>query len=191
MKTLENLYFTDRSEWRSWLEVNHSLKDGIWFIYYKAHAEMPSVSYEDSVEEALCFGWIDSIIKKIDNNKYARKFTVRNNNSIWSESNKKRVGKLITAGLMTDAGMIKVKAGKKSGKWNEVINIPTFKDLHPEFKIALDKNKTAKNNFYNLAQSYRRQYIGWISTAKKEDTRKKRISEAIELLEKNQKLGLR
>jgi len=191
MKIFEKIYFTSRPEWRRWLEKNHSNFDGIWFIYYKEPTGKSSVSYEDSVDEALCYGWIDSIIKKIDKDKYARKFTIRRENSKWSESNKRRVKKLIDSGLMTDAGMLKINAAKSNGKWDEVIKIPAFKELHPEFKIALSKNETAKNNYFNLAQSYRRQYIGWISSAKKTETRSKRITEALELLKNNQKLGLR
>jgi len=191
MKVLKELHFATRSDWRHWLDKNHANYDGIWFVYYKEHTGKSSVPYEDSVEEALCFGWIDSIIKKIDKDKYARKFTVRKEESDWSESNKRRVEKVINAGLMTEAGMLKINAAKSNGKWDQVITIPAFKDLHPDFKIAIEKHKQAKNNFYNLSQSYRRQYIAWISTAKKAETRKKRITEALKLLEKNQKLGLR
>lgn len=191
MNKLAESFFAIRSEWRSWLEKNHASSDGIWFVYYKGHTGQPSVSYEDSVDEALCFGWIDSIIRKIDDDKYARKFTARKTDSKWSETNKKRVNKLIKSGQMTDAGMIKINAAKKNGKWIEVIKIPAFEDLHPEFKIALEKNNAAKNNFFKLAKSYRRQYIAWICTAKRPETRNKRILEAIELLGKNKKLGLR
>ncbi len=173
------------------MENNHTNEDGIWFVYYKKHTGKLTVSYEDSVEEALCFGWIDSIIKKIDDDRHARKFTTRKDGSRWSDSNKKRIEKLIAAGLMTEAGMMKIKAAKENGRWKQIIRIPAFKDLPPELKSALDKNDQAKNNFFNLAQSYRRQYIGWISSAKKSGTRNKRITEAIDLLEKNIKLGLR
>jgi uncharacterized protein YdeI (YjbR/CyaY-like superfamily) len=191
MIALEELYFTTRSEWRHWLEKNHSIYDGIWFVYYKTHTGISSVSYDESVEEALCFGWIDSIIKRIDTDRYARKFSVRKEDSAWSESNKRRVDQLMTIGLMTEAGLSKIRAAKNSGKWNEKIIVPDFKELPPDFKTALNKNKQAKFNFNELAQSYRRQYIGWVSTAKKKETRQKRITEALELLEKNQKLGLR
>jgi uncharacterized protein YdeI (YjbR/CyaY-like superfamily) len=191
MKELNELYFTSRNEWRQWLKKNHSKYTGIWFIYYKDHTGKPSIPYEDSVEEALCFGWIDSIIKKIDDDRYARKFTIRKNDSKWSELNKRRVNKLIKSGLMTEAGMQKINAAKSSGNWEKVIRIPPFEDPPPEFQAALEKNDLARNNFFNLANSYRRQYIGWISTAKKEETRNKRLIEAIKLLEKNQKLGLR
>jgi len=191
MVALKELYFSSRLEWRNWLKINHTNKDGIWFVFFKKHTGKDRVPYEESVEEALCFGWIDSLIKKIDNDSYARKFTKRKDNSQWSESNKKRIEKLIAAGVMTELGMKKIAAARKNGRWSQVISIPDFKELPIDFKVILDQNDQAKNNFINLAQSYRRQYIGWIDSAKRAETRNKRIAVAIDLLEKNKKLGIR
>ena len=92
---MNQVYFKDRKEWREWLSKNHNIEAGIWLVYYKKETGRTSIEYDDSVEEALCFGWIDSIIKKIDEEKYVRKFTPRKPNSRWSESNKRRVEKMI------------------------------------------------------------------------------------------------
>ena len=115
----------------------------------------------------------------------------RKKTSTWSEPNKKRIAKLENTGLMTKAGIKMVEIAKETGKWDESVNAPNIPELHPEFEKALKSNPLAKNNFDNLAPSYRKHYIGWISAAKREETVKKRINEAIVLLKKNQKLGMK
>jgi uncharacterized protein YdeI (YjbR/CyaY-like superfamily) len=189
MKTLEA---NDRAAWRAWLAANHDKETEVWLVYYKKASGKTSIGYDESVEEALCFGWVDSIIKKIDEEKYARKFTPRKPSSQWSQSNINRVGKMIQAGLMTEHGMALVEAAKQSGNWDNPVRPPKLSfDLPPEFKKALDENKKAKEYFEGLAKTYKKQYIGWISTAKRAETKEKRIRESIKLLEKGQKLGLR
>jgi uncharacterized protein YdeI (YjbR/CyaY-like superfamily) len=184
------LYVVSREEWREWLEKNHREIREIWLIYYKKHTGKPSIQYNVSVEEALCFGWIDSIIKKIDTVKYARKFTPRTNTKKWSESNKLRIKNLIESGKMTQAGLEKIDE-------NILIEKPSPKKLKSElpFPVALEKilkkNKKAWNYFFGLAPSHRRLYILWITGAKKDETRLKRLNEAMKLLEKNEKLGLK
>lgn len=106
---METLYITNRAEWRRWLEKNYDKAKEIWLIYYKKHTNKPSISYDDAVEEGLCFGWIDSIVKRLDDARYAQKFTPRTNTSKWSEPNKQKVGKLIKQGRMTQIGMTKIK----------------------------------------------------------------------------------
>jgi len=127
-----------------------------------------------------------------DETKYARKFTPRKADSVWSESNKKRAAKMIKAGLMTEPGMRKVQAAKRSGRWDKPVQKPelTFA-MPPEFREALAKNKAAKENFDKLAPTYRKPFIGWIEIAKRPETREKRIKESIRLLEKGEKLGLK
>jgi uncharacterized protein YdeI (YjbR/CyaY-like superfamily) len=189
MKNL--LYVSNRKDWRKWLARNHLKEKEIWLVYYKKHTGKDRVPYDDAVEEALCFGWVDSIVNRMDEDRYAQKFTPRKDNSKWSELNKKRVAKLEQLGLMTAHGTRKVEIAKQNGKWDEVIERPVFDEIHPDFQIALDQNPDAKSNFANLAQTYKKHYIMWISTAKKIETRQKRITEAIALLSKNQKLGLK
>ncbi|MGA2768221.1 MAG: YdeI/OmpD-associated family protein [Candidatus Bathyarchaeia archaeon] len=190
----EELYVSVRDDWRSWLRENHDVKREVWLIYYKKHTGKPSIPYDDSVEEALCFGWVDSIVKKIDDAKYARKFTSRRSRSRWSEANKKRVEKMISEGKMTEAGLATIREAKHSGEWFKIpVSVHYRKKLEiPSYlKDALAANEKASNNFNKLAKSYKRNFVAWIDSAKKEETRRKRLAEAIKLLERNQKLGMK
>lgn len=194
MEMAEELYLSSRDAWRAWLKENHVTKKEVWLIYYKKHTGKASISYDDSVEEALCFGWIDSIIKRIDDEKCARKFTPRKSRSRWSESNKKRVEKMIREGKMTEAGLARIREAKDSREWfkspasalhGKRLVIPSY------LKDALAANEKALDSFGKLAESHRRNFVGWIDSAKKEETRKRRVAEAIGLLERNQKLGMK
>ncbi len=187
----DQLYVTLRNDWRNWLKKNHDKLNEIWLVYYKKESGKERIPYDDAVEEALCFGWIDSIVKRIDNDKYMQRFTPRKNNSKWSELNKQRAVKMINQGKMTKEGLAKIENAKNNGKWDEIITKPIFEEMPTEFKKALDKNKRAKQYFDSLAPTYKKHYSGWITTAKKSETREQRIKEAIGLLEKNQKLGLK
>lgn len=111
MKMNKTLYVTNRDDWRAWLNKNHKTEKEVWLIYYKNHTGKPTIPYDVAVEEALCFGWIDSIVKRIDDERYMQKFTPRKTNSNWSELNKKRVKKMIKEGRMTEAGMAKINTG--------------------------------------------------------------------------------
>jgi uncharacterized protein YdeI (YjbR/CyaY-like superfamily) len=188
---MKQLYVTNRDEWRDWLSRHHAAEAEVWLIFYKKGTCKPTVSYEAAVEEALCFGWIDSIIKRIDARKYARKFTPRKDNSKWSELNKKRADKMIKEGKMTVFGLAKIRTAKKTGLWDQDPRPQISLDIPQEFAKALAKNKKAKENFDKLAPSYRKHYIAWIAVAKRPETRKKRIDESIALLEKGKKLGLK
>ncbi len=178
-------------EWRKWLTKSHNKVDELWLIFYKKETGKPSIDYEDAVEEALCFGWIDSIIKKIDEERYVRKFTPRKDKSVWSESNKKRVKKVIKEGRMTEYGLSKIKAAKKSGKWYEDLKPDISFNMPTDFEKTLRKNKKAKDNFQKLSPSHRKDYIGWIVTAKREKTIQKRIEESIKMLKQGKKLRLK
>jgi len=182
----------NRAEWRAWLADHHDKEAEIWLVYYKKKTGIKSIDYESSVEEALCFGWVDSLIRKIDERKYARKFTPRKDDSKWSLSNKKRVMKLIDQGLMTEFGLEKVEAAKESGHWEEPGQRPELSyEMHPEFERALEENEQARETFEDLAPTYQKQYLGWIEVAKRPETREKRIKQSIRLLEKGEKLGLK
>jgi len=189
MKTVK---VKNRAEWRAWLADNHDKESEIWLVYYKKETGIASVDYEASVEEALCYGWVDSIIKKIDDTKYTRKFTPRKNDSKWSPSNKKRVKKLLKEGLMTDYGLQKIEAAKGSGMWDASDQRPelTF-EMPAEFARVLKKNKKAQEAFNNLAPSHQKQYLEWIEVAKRPETKQKRIAQSIRLLSEGKKLGLR
>ena len=185
------LHFKNRKEWRSWLARNHSAENGIWMIFYKKATGKPTIDYEEAVEEALCFGWIDSTVKSVDEEKYLRKFTPRNDKSVWSALNKKRIGKVIREGRMTEAGLAKIRTAKENGQWDKPDRPIPALTISSEFAEALKKNLRAKENFEKLAPSYRKQYNGWINVAKRPETRQKRIRESISLLEKGEKLGLK
>ena len=184
-------YFSNRKEWRKWLKENHSSVKEVWLIYYKKHTGKPRIPYEDAVEEALCFGWIDSTVKRIDDEKYCQKFTPRKDKSNWSELNKKRVEKLIKQKIMTKAGMDKINTGKKNGEWNKKIEVVKEFNMPSVLSQILSANKKANEFFNELSPSHKKQYIGWIASAKKNETREKRAKEVLKLLKTNQKLGMK
>ena len=185
---------TDRNTWRTWLATNHASEREVWVVFHKKHTGVSCMSYEDSVEEALCFGWIDSVIKRLDENTFARKFTPRIDTTNWSELNKQRVAKCIQEGRMTEIGLAKVsypdpgiyKGGKRAaGLLPKKASLPVF------MAKALQAHDKAWKSFSAMPPSHQRNYILWISTAKREETRVKRLDEAIQLLLKNEKLGLK
>ncbi len=188
---MKRVYVTNRDEWRDWLSRHHATEAEVWLIFYKKETSKPTIPYEAAVEEALCFGWIDSIIKKIDATRYARKFTPRKDKSMWSELNRRRAEKMIKEGRMTDFGLAKIQTARKTGLWDKDPRPQISLDIPPEFAKALARSKKAKENFDKLAASYRKHYIGWIAVAKRAETRKRRIEESVALLEKGKKLGLK
>jgi uncharacterized protein YdeI (YjbR/CyaY-like superfamily) len=187
----KRLYVIDRREWRSWLEKNHADVEEIWLSYFKKHTGKPGIPYNDAVEEALCFGWIDSIIKKIDEEIYLRKFTPRKANSKWSELNKKRAAKMIEQGRMTEFGLCKIETAKKTGLWDKPDRPRLSFEMSDEFEQALTNNPKARAFFKQLAPTYKTHFIGWISTAKRQETKNRRVKETITLLEQGKKLGLK
>jgi uncharacterized protein YdeI (YjbR/CyaY-like superfamily) len=188
---MEHLYVKTRKEWRDWLNRHHDKSDGIWLVLYKKHAGKPTLEYDEAVEEALCFGWIDSIIKNVDDEKYLRKLTLRKPDSRWSELNKKRVGKLLKHGLMTAAGNKRVLEAKASGLWNKADRLQISMEMPKKLERALAKNIKAKRFFDQLAPSYQKQFIGWIAVAKRQETKERRIRESVVLLEQGEKLGMK
>jgi len=179
----EKLYFKNRNEWRKWLKENHDKKKEIWLIYYKKHTNTPSIPYNDAVEEALCFGWIDGQIRRIDDEKHMQRWTPRRYYSVWADSNIARVKKMIKEGKMTEYGLDKFKHHEKT-RVPKVIAFP--KDLKKEFL----KNKKAYDNFKKFPPSHKKHYLGWIIISKSEETRKKRIAHLIIRAEQNKRLGM-
>ena len=189
MKTVE---VRDRAAWRAWLAKNHDKEDEVWLVCYKKHTGKKSLEYDATVEEALCYGWIDSIIKKLGDERYARKLTPRKENSRWSPSNRKRVERMIKEGLVTEHGQKKVDAARQSGNWDSPAQPPklTF-EMAADLATALTKDKKAAKTFRDLAPTYQKQYLGWIEVAKRPETRDRRIKESIRLLAQGKKLGLK
>ncbi len=175
-----------RSDWRKWLEKNHSTSPGVWLIYYKKESGKRKFNYADAVEEALCFGWIDSTLRPLDNERFMQRFTPRKSKSGWSGLNKKRIEKMIGEGLMTKAGLEKIEAAKKDGSWESLDHIAAIQ-LPQDFEKALSKNKKAKANFENFPPFAKKQFLYHINQAKTEATRKKRIILCIKMAAANKK----
>lgn len=187
----DQLYVIDGAAWRAWLKEHYADTSVIWLVFRKKDSGAPSIDYETAVEEALCFGWIDSIIKKLDETSYARKFTPRKTDSKWSASNKARVKRLIAAGRMAPAGQRLVDEARASGRWDKSAGPDIPPGLPAELTEALAANPLAAENFEALAPSYRKQYIGWVAVAKRAETRQRRVAESIALLERGEKLGMK
>jgi uncharacterized protein YdeI (YjbR/CyaY-like superfamily) len=187
---MKTIHMKDREEWRAWLSMHCDAEPEIWLLYFKDGTA--GVDYESSAEEALCFGWVDSIIKKIDEVSYARKFTPRKADSKWSPTNIARVEKSIREGRMTPRGMALVESAKKSGAWDNPTSKPVFDLTMPaEFEQALEANPAAHEAFEHLRSSHQKEYLLWIITAKRPETRERRIEESIRMLAEGKQLGLR
>jgi len=175
----------NRQQWRTWLGEHHASSPGVWLVFYKNHTRVKFIPHEDSVREALCFGWIDSLIKRLDDDRYALKFTPRQPNSKWSEINRKRWVELKAAGLLAPPGVAAAPTG------NTYAPKPAIPDLPAYIAKALNANPKAWGFFQKLAPTYRRHFVGWIHTAKRPETREKRIRESVALLAAGKKLGLK
>lgn len=181
---VERYYAKDRQEWRSWLAEHHATSSGVWLIYYKKESGKPRVAYDEAVEEALCFGWVDSRPNAIDDESYMQLFSPRKPKSPWSKINKERVARLIEQGLMTPAGLAKIEAAKGDGSWNrydEVDDLAVPNDLIQ----ALAANETANRYFEAFSPSSKKVILWWIASAKRPETRSKRIEETVRLAEQN------
>jgi len=189
------LYVPDREAWRKWLEKNSATEKEIWLIYYKKHTKKPSILYNDAVEEALCWGWIDSLVRRVDDERYMQKFTPRKPKSTWSKHNVRRVEKMIAEGKMQSSGVELYNYAKENGLLpdmvEDVISESVFPEV-PDFIVkALKRNPSAERNFNSLAPSYKLQYLGWIMSGKKEETQQRRLTEAIDILNNGKKLGMK
>jgi len=174
-------YAKDRATWRKWLQKHHQTADGIWLVYYKKDSGKTRVSYNDAVEEALCYGWIDSTLRPIDDLSYKQLFMPRKPKSGWSKLNKDRVEKLQKEGLMTAAGLEKIELAKTHGTWGKLDHIESF-TIPPDLEKAFTTNKAAKK-YYETLSTWRKKYLlYWLGNAKREETRQKRIEDIIQSL---------
>ncbi len=175
-----------RREWREWLKKNHDKFSGIWFVYYKKQTGKPRVTYDEAVEEALCFGWIDSLPRRVDENLSKLLFTPRKPKSVWSKLNKERIERLIENGAITEIGLAKIEAAKRNGSWNALDasdNLEIPKDLAQEFKA----NKTAEKNFNAFSDSVKRSILAWINSAKRTETKRARIEKTVSMAAQNKR----
>jgi uncharacterized protein YdeI (YjbR/CyaY-like superfamily) len=183
MKLTTTFYAKNRTEWRKWLYKNGGAESEVWLIFYKKHTGEPCIDYEEAVEEALCAGWIDSIIQKLDENRYVRKFTPRKPNSKWSATNLKRVKKLVAEGRM--------KENPKSNIQNPKRENPKEKAISEDVIQAVKANKAAKNYFETLPPGYMKTCMRWIDDAKRPETRVRRIAEFVELCSRSERIGMK
>lgn len=185
-KNLKTLNVRSCEEWRKWLAEHHHVESEVWLVFHKHHTGSPSISDDDAVDEAMRFGWIDSLVKRLDDERYARKFTPRKPDSRWSTINRKRYARLKTSGRLMPAGLSRAPT-HRCGDTPKASSskVPQY------IQEALRKRPTAWKYFESLAPSYRRMYIGWIDSAKKQETRMRRLQEAVGLLAASKKLGLK
>jgi len=181
----------NRQQWRDWLTNNHARETEVWLVFIKKHTGRANLSYGDAVEEALCFGWIDGIKRSIDQDRYEHRFSPRKPGSKWSATNKARVQRLLKSGRMAPAGKQAVADAKVNGRWDEPVTPARQVDMPPEFAQRLQRNRKAATFFASLAPSCQREYIAWIAAAKRSETRQRRLDEAMDLLSKGKKLGMR
>jgi uncharacterized protein YdeI (YjbR/CyaY-like superfamily) len=181
MPELKRVRPKSRSAWRGWLERHHAASPGIWLVFAKKHTGLATLSYEDAVQEALCFGWIDSLVKSIDDRFHMQMFTPRKPKSAWSVTNKARVAKLMKTGVMAPAGRAAVEEAKKSGSWNRYASVDAMA-MPPELKRALDANPDAKKNWPTYTPSAQRSFLHMVDGAKRPETREKYVRRVIDLV---------
>ncbi len=190
--SLDAFYPKDRNAWRNWLQKNHLNSTGIWLIYYKVGKSKPRLPYNDIVEECLCFGWIDSLPRKLDDERSMILITPRKPKSVWSDANKERVRILLQNGLMTAAGLEKIEIAKKNGSWDALTasdQAAKNNELPQDLQKAFKGKKGALANFKAFAPSIRKQFLSWIDSAKTTETRNKRLMQTVLMSEANKKPG--
>ncbi len=185
MAALITIDVRTKQEWRAWLAKKHASCPGIWLVRYKAHSGVESMPYEDVVREALCFGWIDSLIKRLDDDRYVIKVTPRKPESKWSAINRRRWRELEAAGLLAAPGRAAAPTEKSCADKPAIPELPAY------VAEALKTNIKAWQHFQTLAPTYRRQFVMWIHTAKQAETRNRRLRESIALLAAGKRLGLK
>lgn len=177
-----------REQWRAWLAEHHDQLQGAWFVYFKKQTGKTRVSYDEAVEEALCFGWIDSLPRKLDEDRSKLLFTPRKPKSVWSKLNKERIEQLIARGLMTNAGLAKIEAAQKDGSWdalNASDNLEIADDLAQHFR----QNQIAEKNFHAFPNSVKKAILQWLNSAKRPETRAVRIGKLVAMAAKNKRVN--
>lgn len=176
-KTLE---FADRAAWRAWLQTHHAQGNAAWLLFPRKKAAKGKLTLEEAVEEALCFGWIDGLLRSVDTESYCLRFSQRRPGSIWSSLNKQRAKKLIRQGQMTAAGLEKTAEARANGEWQAATDREDTQQIPPDLETALKQHKAAWQSFQNWPGSLKKQYIYWFACAKTTRTQQKRIQKIIE-----------
>ena len=180
--------FATKNEWAEWLDSYHDRSAGVWLKLAKKDSGIPSVTYDEAVETALCYGWIDGQKKGFDEEYWLQKFTPRGAKSIWSKINTLKAEKLIASGEMKPAGFKAMEAAKQDGRWEAAYESQKNISIPDDFRSVLDKNRKAKAFFATLKRSERYSFLLRIQTARKPETRAKRIRQFVEMLERNEKI---
>lgn len=181
MKTPDHvLRFENKEEWQAWLRANHAIHEQAWLAITRSHTAGAGVSYVEAVEEALCFGWIDGVMKSANEEFFFLRFSPRRRGSIWSALNRNRVEQLIADGRMTEAGLAKVREAQSNGEWGAALEREDTSKLPESLKSELDSHPAAKAGFDKLPASQKKQLLYWIASAKTEKTRQERIAKIVE-----------
>jgi uncharacterized protein YdeI (YjbR/CyaY-like superfamily) len=176
-------------QWRTWLTEHHASETEVWLILHKQHTSVAAVDYKDALDEALCFGWVDSLVKRLDDRRYARTFTPRRAVSRWSAVNRRRYAELKTAGRLKPPGIERPPTNRGYGPGPARLPMPS--GLPAYLQAALRNHPTALRHFEALAPSQRRRYFAWIESAKRQETKLRRLKEAVRLLTSGKVLGLK
>lgn len=174
---VERIYATDGAEFRAWLAANHATADAVWLVLYKKDTGKASVSLRDAVDEALCFGWIDSKVKSVDDERYEQYFARRKPQSVWSKANKDRVEQLMANGRMEPAGLRAVEVAKENGSWS-LLDGPHALLVPDDFAAALGADPAAARGYEALSDSAKQGILEWVALAKRPETRARRIAKA-------------
>ncbi len=176
---IELFYPVSKAAWRAWLQENHESKQAVWLIYYKKKANKPSLSWSEAVDEALCFGWIDSTAKPIDEDTYKQFFTKRKPKSVWSKVNKEKIIRLSEEGLMKEAGLACIEIAKQNGSWTILDEVEEL-IIPDDLEAAFSSQEGSKDFFMSLSKSVRKMMLSWLVLAKRAATRQQRINEIVE-----------
>jgi uncharacterized protein YdeI (YjbR/CyaY-like superfamily) len=186
---MQTLLVGTLDQWRDWLTAHHASEPEVWLVFHRKHTGIESIAYKDALDEALCFGWVDSLVKRLDDRRYARKFTPRRPDSRWSAVNRKRYGELEADGRLKPPGIERPPTQRTYGLRPPKMSMP--KRIPAYIRAALKSNATASRHFETLAPSQRRRYLAWIESAKREETKLRRLKESMRLLTMGRELGLK
>jgi uncharacterized protein YdeI (YjbR/CyaY-like superfamily) len=181
------LLFTSPSQWREWLEKHHTQTEGVWLKFYKKASGKESINYDEALDEALCYGWIDAVVNKYDEESYIQKFTPRRAKSMWSKRNREHIARLTKLGKMTKSGLQEVEKAKADGRWESAYDSPVNMVVPEDFLKKLAQNPKAKAFFDTLNKTNTYAICWRLQTAKKPETREKRMNAIIEMLAKGEK----
>lgn len=182
----ETLQFSSAKDWRDWLKKNGEKEERVWLVIRKKDSNIPAPTYAEAVDEALCYGWIDSTANKNDDHSYSQLFAKRKPKSVWSKINKDKVKKLIAQKKMTQRGLKVIEEAKKNGSWESLDKIDRM-EIPEDLRLSFNKNRKARSNFEKFPPSVKKVILQWINNAKREETRKKRVTETVKLASENKR----